>query len=151
MSLPAGALAWVNADGTGKPELITAADQIASLARLSPDGRRILCMAGPKTANGEPSPMRLCVIDLETKKQTTVDEPGTTSGYCWSADGLKVAYTWQRSLEKPEEVATRETLLFTCNTDGNNRKLITSRKYELPQNSSGRSGVILFFEVLSWR
>ena len=80
-----------------------------------------------------------------------VDEPGETHGYCWFPGGSRVAYTWQRSLEKPAEVAGRETLLIVCEPDGRNRKTVTRRNYEVPQNSSGRSGVVIFFEVLAWR
>lgn len=141
-------LAWVNADGTGEPEYITSEDEVAYSARLSPDGRRILCMAGPKAPK---SRARLCVIELSTKQRTIVDEPGETDGHCWSPGGSKIAYTWQRSIDSPAEVAVRETLLITCNADGSNRKFVTSRKYEVPQNSSGRSGVVSFFEVLDWR
>jgi hypothetical protein len=34
--------------------------------------------------------------------------------------------------------------------DGRNRKTVASRKYVVPENSSGRSGVLLFFQVLDW-
>src|SRR5262249_59720373 len=37
-----GAVTWVNADGAGKPEYLTPEEEVASGARLSPDGRRIL-------------------------------------------------------------------------------------------------------------
>jgi Tol biopolymer transport system component len=143
-------IAWANSDGTGKPEFITSAGDVASSARLSPDGRRILCMAGPLAPKDEQNRLRLCVIDLSTKKRTIVDEPGETHGYCWSSDGSKIAYTWQRSLEKPADIAVRETLLITRDPDGNNRKIVTTRKCEVPANSSGRNGVTIFFQVLSW-
>jgi Tol biopolymer transport system component len=144
-------IAWVNTDGTGSIEYITSEDEIAYLARLSPDGRKILCMIGPKVPKEQRSAVRLSVIDLSTNKRTTVDEPGETHGYCWSADGAKIAYTWQRSLDKPAEVDERETNLITCNADGSNRTIVTTRKYEVPPNSSGRSGVIFFFDVLDWQ
>ena len=95
--------------------------------------------------------MRLYAMDLATKKRTMVDEPGVTEGWCWSPDGSKVAYTWQRSLDKPAEVKERETLLITCDADGSNRKTITKRQYQVPENSSGRSSIVFFFEVLDWR
>jgi Tol biopolymer transport system component len=142
-------VAWVNLDGTGRPEFVTSEEDVAFFARLSPDGRRILCMAGPK-APDEREQLRLCVLDLSTKQRTIVDEPGETHGYCWSSDGAKIAYTWQRPLQKPAEVPVRETLLITCDPDGSNRKTVTSRKYEVPQNSSGRDGMIIFFQVCSW-
>jgi len=144
-------VAWINADGGGNADFVTGEDEVACGARLSPDGQRILCMAGAKGRNGEWSRARLCVINLSTKTQSVVDEPGETDGYCWSPDGSKIAYTWQRSLDKPSEVNVRETLLITCNADGTNRKVVTRRNYVVPQNSSGRSSVISFFSVLDWR
>jgi Tol biopolymer transport system component len=143
-------VAWVNTDGTGKPEFITSQDEVAYGAKLSPDGRRILCMAGPKTPAGEPKRRRLVVIDLNTKKRTVIDRPGHTHGYCWSSDGLKVAHTWQLPLRQPGEIEERKTYLITCDADGGNRKTITTRKYEVPTNSSGRDGVTIFFEVVAW-
>jgi hypothetical protein len=90
-------------------------------------------------------------MDLATKKRTAVDEPGESHGYCWSPDGSQVAYTWQRSLDKPEEVREREALLITADPDGRNRMVVTSRKYVFPENASGRSGVVYFFWVVDWR
>jgi RNA polymerase sigma factor (sigma-70 family) len=144
-------IAWVNTDGTGEPQFITSEDQVAWGAKLSPDGRRILCKVGLKSPQGERSGEKLCVIDLDTKERTIVDEPGETAGYCWSADGERIAYTWQHPLENPAEVANRETLLITCNRDGSKRTTVTSRKYEVPPNSSGRDGMIIFFQVFDWK
>jgi Tol biopolymer transport system component len=146
-----GRVAWVNIDGTGEPAFITRELEVAYGARLSPDGRRILCKAGFRRPNDERPRRRLSVVDLETRKRTIVDEPGETHGYCWSPDGSRIAYTWQRPLEKPAEVAVRETLLITCDPDGANRKTVTSRKYEVPPNSSATGGTIIFFQVLAWR
>ncbi len=89
-------VAWINADGGGNVDFVTGEDEVAYRARLSPDGHRILCMAGDKARNGERSRVRLCVINLSTKTRSIVDEPGETDGYCWSPDGSKIAYTWQR-------------------------------------------------------
>ncbi len=144
-----GRVAWVNLDGTGEPEFITREHEIAYGARLSPDGKRLLCMAGFKRPNEKRHPVRLSVVDLETRKRKIVDEPGETYGYCWSPDGLRIAYTWQRSLDKPGEGAVLETFLITCDPDGGNRNTVTSRKYEVPPGHSGRGAI--FFQVLAWR
>lgn len=146
-----GSIAWVNTDGTGEPQIVTRELEVAYGARLSPDGKRILCLAGLRRPDQKERRLRLSVIDLETTKRTIVDEPGHTHGYCWSPDGSRIAYTWQRALDRAEEVAVRETLLMTCDLDGENRKTVTSRKYEVPANSSGRGGIIIFFQVLAWR
>ena len=144
-------IAWINVDGTSEPEYITSENEIAYRGQLSPHGSRIICMIGPRQANGERGRFRLNVIDLATRKRTIVDEEGHTSGHCWSEDGKQIAYTWQPPYEKPAEVSTRETRLITCDADGTNRKTVTSRKYELPENSDGRGGIINFFEVRGWR
>jgi Tol biopolymer transport system component len=138
-------IAWLNADGTGEPEFLTPEQEVARGARLSPDGRRMLYQAGPKVPNGRPR-MRLYVMDLSTRKRKVVDEPGETHGFCWHRDGSRVAYTWQRALDKPEQVPERETLLITCNPDGTNRKTITSRKAKVSQTDS----VVYFFWVIDW-
>ena len=143
-------VAWVNTDGSGKPEFITAEHEVAYGAKLSPNGRQILCMLGPKTPNGESNRTSLYVIDLTTKKRKMVGKPGHTHGYCWSSDGLKIAYTWQIPLRQPSEVVERKTYLITCDADGSNQKTITMRKYEEQPNSSGRDAVTIFFEVVAW-
>ena len=143
-------IALINTDGSGELDYITSEEEIAYSPRLSPDGTRVLCMVAPKPKNGERTPARLCVINLSTNQRKVVDQPGETDGHCWSSDGAKIAYTWQRSLGKPSEVAERETLLITCRADGSDRKVITSRKYEVPENSSGRDGIVSFFTVLDW-
>lgn len=119
--------------------------------RWSPDGTRVLCLIGYLQQQDKTRRPRLAVIDLATKKQTLIDELGETYGYCWSPDGSRIAYTWQRSLDKPAEVDVRETFLMTCNADGSNRKAVTSRKYQVPENSSGRDGTTIFFTVLDWK
>jgi Tol biopolymer transport system component len=144
-------IAWIKVDGTGEPECITSENEVAYRGQLSPDGGRIICMIGPRAANSDLAKFRLNVIDLATKKRTIVDEEGHTSGHCWSEDGKKIAYTWQPRYEKPAEVSMRETRLITCDADGTNRKTVTSRKYDVPENSSGRNGIIYFFEVRGWR
>ena len=144
-------IAWLTVDGTGKPEFVTPDGEWASGGRLSPDGRRVLYQSGPKPPKGERIKVRLYVMDLTTKKQTAVDEPGETHGHCWSPDGTRVAYTWQKTLDKPEETPERETLLITCDPDGRDRKTLTRRKTTLSPDSSGRGGVVCFFWVRDWR
>jgi hypothetical protein len=144
-------IAWVNADGTGQPAYITSENEEACLARLSPDGTRVLCKLKPKLAKGEESKSRLCVIELATNKRTIVGEPGAIEGYCWAADGSRIAYTWQRSPAARSDANVRETQLITCNADGSNRKIITSRIRKAPESREESSGVVIYFEVLDWR
>src|SRR5439155_24985720 len=121
-------IAWLNADGTGGPEFLSPDGEIAYGGRLSPDGRRLLYVAGPQPPKGQRARVRLYAMDLASKKRSAVDEPGETYGYCWSRDGSRIGYTWQRTLAKPEEVPERETLLITCSAAGGDRKTVTSRK-----------------------
>jgi Tol biopolymer transport system component len=144
-------VAWAKIDGTGLPDFITSPDEVAYAARLSPDGQRILLMAGPFAPKGESSSMHLTVIDLTTKRRMEVGRPGFIHGHCWSSDGSKIAYTWQRFLDKPAEVNERQTWLVTCELDGSHRKSVTKRTTVLPENVSGREGNIIFFRVLAWQ
>jgi Tol biopolymer transport system component len=133
-------VAWLNADGTGKPEYLTPEGEDAWGAVLSPDRRRVLFKAG--------GPGRLYAMELSSRKRTLLDEPGETCGYCWSPDGTRVAYTWQRPLDKRGGTGERETFLITCDPDGRDRKTVTSRKYTPPEAGTG---VVFFFTVHEWR
>jgi RNA polymerase sigma factor (sigma-70 family) len=144
-----GRLAFVKADGTGEPEFITPEGELAWGARLSPDGKRILhlgCTPSWLVPYGE---RRLYMLDLVTKKRTVVDERGITDGFCWSPDGSRVAYTWQRAVENWADVAERETLLITCDPDGGNRKVVTRSKTHVEERY--RPGLVYWFRVYDWR
>jgi RNA polymerase sigma factor (sigma-70 family) len=140
-------LAWLNADGSGEPEFITRKGEWGHMARLSPDGKRILYRGHPEPRLNPPTRARLYVEDLATGKRTVVDETGVTFGYCWSPDGTRVAYTWQKYPDKKAEVTEWESFLFTCDPDGLNRKTVTSRKVPAPKGVPDRIGLIL----LDWR
>ena len=76
----------------------------------------------------------------------------TMNGYCWSPDGKRIAYTWQKPIPSGGERAHRETFLITCAVDGSDRKIVTSRKYEIPENSNANpKGQVSFFWVHDWR
>jgi hypothetical protein len=108
-------------------------------------------MGGPEPPEGKSPELRLTVLDLATKKRAEMGEPGTTNGYCWSPDGKHIAYTWQRPLP-PEGTRHRETFLITCAADGSDRKIVTSRQYDIPENSNASpKGQVGFFWVHDWR
>jgi Tol biopolymer transport system component len=144
-------LAWVAAGGGGEPEFLTPADEIAYDGRLSPDGKRVLCLIGPKSAKGKKGKAdrpRLTVIELATGQRVEVDQPGYPHGHCWSPDGSRVAYTWQRPLVVPTH--KRETLLITCTADGKDRKVVASRRHTLPPDSTELGTMVYFFTVVAW-
>ena len=143
----ASRIAWVNADGSGEPEFLSPEDEIAVHPRLSPTGGKVLykTLPGIDEDGGKP---QLYVLDLTTKKRQVVNDPGEVNGYCWSPDGTRLAYTWQRSLKKREEAPERETLLITCDADGKDRKTLARRKFK---PVSPRAAVAVFFEVVDWR
>ena len=140
-------VAWVNADGTGEPEFLSPDDEFAVHPRLSPTGGKVLykTLPGIDEEGGKP---KLYVLDLATKKRQVVNDPGEVQGHCWSPDGARLAYTWQRSLKKREEAPERETLLVTCDAEGKDRKVIATRKFK---PVSPRAVVGVFFEVIDWR
>jgi Tol biopolymer transport system component len=137
---------WVSADGKGEPEFITPEGEMAYGPLLSPDGGRLLFTSARKLPTGKWS-SRLLVMDLKTKGRVTIDEPGETRGYCWSADGSAVAYTWQPTPVKGDEDGERTTWLITCDADGRNNKRVTSRRYKPAQPGLH---VVIFFQVLAW-
>jgi len=142
-------IGWIAADGTGKPEFITAADEVAYDGRLSADGKRLLCLIGPPKAT--PGQMRLTSIDLKTQRRVVIDEPGITHGYSWSPDGTMVAYTWQCPPGERGEATDRETLLITCTAEGKDRKIVTSRKQKLTSAKDRPEAIVFFFRVVDWR
>jgi Tol biopolymer transport system component len=141
-------IAWLSADGKGKTEFLTPKGENAFGPRLSPDGEMVLFQAGPQVHEGPRASERLYVMELTTKKRVTIDQPGHAYGYCWSRDGSKIAYTWQRPMKNPGDVAERETFLITCDWDGSNRRTVTSRKYKPVRPDAG---VVYFFWVFDWR
>ena len=80
-----------------------------------------------------------------------IGKPGHTHGYCWSSDGLKIAYTWQMPLRQPSEIVERKTYLITCDADGSNRKTVTMRKVRgADRTARAEMAVTIFFEVVAW-
>jgi sugar lactone lactonase YvrE len=140
-------LAWINADGLDKLEFITDENEIATGGKLSRDGQKLLFQSTPTPGKGETARTRLYVLDLASGKRFAIDEPGEVSGYCWSPDGSRVAYTWQQSLDRPKESPLREIVLYTADPDGKNRKAVGRRILDVGANNN----VVNFFTVLDWR
>ena len=142
-------VAQMRADGQGNPRYLTPEEEYAYDPQLSPDGRRVLFRAGPRPVTVRRWPARLYMLEIATGRRVALDEPGgETAGFCWSASGHRVAYTWQSMPPHTPSVAEREISLFTCDADGGGRVKVTSRKHR-PARRTSES--IKFFEVVSWR
>ncbi len=148
---PTPRVCLINADGTGRPEFLTPAAEFAFAPRLSPTGRQVLFKAGLPPPAGQPvRAARLYVMDVASRRPAALDDPGETTGFCWSPDGARVAYTWQPPFDGPAAAPRREARLITCDPDGRNRKTVVSRTYVVPKDRSGKPGVY-FLRVLDWR
>jgi RNA polymerase sigma factor (sigma-70 family) len=122
----------MNRDGTPHKELNRPDDMLVN-GRLSPDGRRVLCV---QIVFGEgavrlfyptkaPSP-RLAVLDVATGQVTPVagtlqTTSGNFHGYCWSPDGRRIAHTsWHTRGAAANDTETLWQLVVS-DPDGANR------------------------------
>src|SRR5207248_2642590 len=105
--VPTGRLHLMNRDGT-QAQPLTDGTQAVFGGRLSPDGRKVLCLL--------PHPQReksgLFVLDIKSRKSLRVEEQPLNGVilrycYCWSPDGKRIAYAWVQVHEKEE--ANQET------------------------------------------
>jgi Tol biopolymer transport system component len=104
-----GALAWVNADGTGEENLVLTGDP-TGCGRFSPDGKKIAY-----EANGN-----IQVMDVDSRKTTALNTDGSADYLCpsWSPDGKRIAYN---------SYANSDYVVSVINADGTNRMSLTDR------------------------
>ena len=129
----AARLHLMNRDGT-EHKALTDKAQIAVDGRLSPDGKRVLCVAGPVPPKDKPGRFKgvLTVLDVATGKATAVGDVPLNANveyYCWGPDGKRIAYVWRELHEgKPEEVNDKETVttVVVCDPDGKNQKTVAT-------------------------
>ncbi len=134
---PLARLYLMNRDGT-EHKTLTGEKQFVLVGRMSPDGKRVLCMEATLPKDGKVAPGSakrvLTTLDLTTGNLTPVaDFPlnGEIQGYCWSPDGKRIAYAWREIHEgKPEDLIEKETEshLVVCDADGKNQKTIVTEK-----------------------
>ncbi|HEX4611581.1 MAG TPA: sigma-70 family RNA polymerase sigma factor [Urbifossiella sp.] len=123
----------MNRDGTPHRQVNNPDDMLMS-GRLSPDGRRMLCVLTPTVVGTAPPPIQLVVLTVADGAVTTVVGSvvlGDFPGYCWSPDGARIAYISRSRVsgENGDEIAYR---LVVCNADGTNPQTITTAKGPSP-------------------
>jgi Tol biopolymer transport system component len=98
--------------------------------RLSPDGKTALCLDLTwKGENGDTPDTHLVLVDVKTRKRRRISQETDgefVSGYCWSPDGKKIAYTWRRNRENKNQAW--ETFLMVMDADGQNSTVVLSEK-----------------------
>ena len=112
-------------DGT-EHEALTGPRDVARMGRLSPDGKRLLCISNDKLAvltlgfPGSPVPVQ------------GIAENVTVVDYAWSPDGKRIAYaTGTTRILTPEELRKVESRLIVADPDGKNAKVLRSVKGRL--------------------
>jgi RNA polymerase sigma factor (sigma-70 family) len=95
--------------------------------RIAPDGKRVLYSSRPNQVPITPYDFTLWVLDLDTGKRTKVSDlppEGMLTGFCWSPDGKRIAYTWEQAPEDPNGEVLLLAWLVVCDPDGKNAKKI---------------------------
>ncbi|MDB5312007.1 MAG: hypothetical protein JWO38_6209 [Gemmataceae bacterium] len=122
----------------GAPTPLTPAGQaVYEGAVLSPDGRRVLYTADDPERKGVEDRNRkeahgLFVLDVRDKKPVRVaGQPidAWIDGYCWSPDGKRMAYLWQKETavpNDPQKGKTTECNLVVADADGGNAKAVVT-------------------------
>jgi RNA polymerase sigma factor (sigma-70 family) len=126
--VPKSRLHLMNRDGT-QAQTLTDVSQAAWGGRLSPDGRKVLCLFSPPQREKS----GLFVLDIESRKSLRVEGQPLNGVilnycYCWSPDGKRIAYAWHQVHEKGEANQETESHLVVADADGKNQVTIASEK-----------------------
>jgi RNA polymerase sigma factor (sigma-70 family) len=126
----------MNRDGT-EHQALTDKSLLAGGGRLSPDGKRVLCIAGPrpiKDQRANETETGFSILDIATGKRTRIEGMPKNAHfveYCWGPDGKQIAYVWAELAEgKAQEANEKDyiTYLVVCDPDGKNQKTVATSK-----------------------
>ncbi len=95
--------------------------------KLSPDGKTVLCL--DLAWKDEVLFTHLVLVDVKSgeRRRISRETNGTlVGGYCWSPDGKKIAYVWQRNPADGEK--EYEFFLMVMDADGQNSTVVLSQK-----------------------
>src|SRR5207253_2052979 len=127
---PSARVFLMNRDGT-EHKALSDGKAIALGGRLSPDGRRVMYMEVEVPKDKPPVVRKLVVADVATGTVTPVEGiplDAEVQGYCWSPDGKRVAYAWQRTINAGTTQEETEAYLVVCDPDGRNEKTVVTEK-----------------------
>jgi RNA polymerase sigma factor (sigma-70 family) len=118
----------MNPDGT-EHRALTGPNDWALAGRLSPDGKRLLCLS----INGNDS--QLAVMDVGKPESLTpvagVPEGAEVVGYAWSPDGKRIAFATGASRTlTPDELRNLESRLIVADPDGKNATVLRNARGE---------------------
>jgi WD40-like Beta Propeller Repeat len=95
---------------------------------FSPDGKKVLHLGWKDDET--PAKGRLFIADVDGGKSRQVSRESNglfTGGFCWSPDGKKIAYVWQRD-RRDADGWEWETFLMVMDADGKSTTVVLSDK-----------------------
>jgi Tol biopolymer transport system component len=101
--------------------------------KFSPDGKKVLYLGWKDDETFDKG--QLFVADMEGGNPQRVSQESNgklTGGFCWSPDGTKIAYVWQR--DRDADSQEWETFLMVMDADGKNSTVVLSEKLTSTDN-----------------
>ena len=118
----------MNRDGSQAQALTNGREPVYG-GLLSPDGRKVLCLAPDPERKGKR--FGLFVLDIRQGKLVRVEQQPLDAefmGFCWSPDGRRIAYACRQAHEKEDPNQETESYLIVADADGNNPTLLARER-----------------------